>query len=77
MGGSPKARLAFGGRSLIRHTAETLAGILSDGLIVTNTPDRYALLGWAMVGDLVACPMFVNLDAPEDLERARVPWARR
>jgi molybdopterin-guanine dinucleotide biosynthesis protein A len=53
MGGSPKALLPFGGQPLIRHIAETLAGILSDGLIVTNTPDQYAFLGWPMVGDLV------------------------
>jgi molybdopterin-guanine dinucleotide biosynthesis protein A len=52
MGGSPKALLPFGGRPLIEHIAETLRSVLSDCLVVTNTPELYAFLGLPMVGDV-------------------------
>ena len=52
MGGFPKALIPFGGRSLIEHIAETLRSVLSDCLVVTNTPDLYASLGLPMVGDV-------------------------
>ena len=52
MGGSPKALLPFGGRPLIEHIAETLRSVLPDCLVVTNTPELYALLGLPMVGDV-------------------------
>jgi molybdopterin-guanine dinucleotide biosynthesis protein A len=52
MGGSPKALLPFGGRPLIEHIAETLRSVLSDCLVVTNTPELYASLGLPMVGDV-------------------------
>jgi len=52
MGGSPKALLPFGGRSLIEHIAETLRSVLPDCLVVTNTPELYASLGLPMVGDV-------------------------
>ena len=52
MGGFPKALIPFGGRSLIEHIAETLRSVLSDCLVVTNTPDLYASLGLPMVGDI-------------------------
>lgn len=52
MGGSPKALLPFGGRPLIEHIAETLRSVLSDCLVVTNTPELYAALGLPMVGDV-------------------------
>ena len=52
MGGSPKALLPFGGRPLIEHIAETLRSVLSDCLVVTNTPEVYASLGLPMVGDV-------------------------
>ncbi len=52
MGGSPKALLPFGGRPLIEHIAETLRSVLSDCLVVTNTPELYAFLGLPMVGDI-------------------------
>ena len=52
MGGSPKALLPFGGRPLIEHIAETLRSVLSDCLVVTNTPDLYVSLGLPMVGDV-------------------------
>jgi molybdopterin-guanine dinucleotide biosynthesis protein A len=51
MGGSPKALLPFGGRPLIEHIAETLRSVLSDCLVVTNTPELYASLGLPMVDD--------------------------
>jgi molybdopterin-guanine dinucleotide biosynthesis protein A len=54
MGGSPKALLPFGGRPLIEHIAETLRSVLSDCLVVTNTPELYASLGLPMVGDVFA-----------------------
>jgi molybdopterin-guanine dinucleotide biosynthesis protein A len=53
MGGSPKALIQFGGRSLIEHIAETLRSVLSDCLIVTNTPELYASLDLPMVGDVL------------------------
>jgi molybdopterin-guanine dinucleotide biosynthesis protein A len=53
MGGLPKALIPFGGRSLIEHIAETLRSVLSDCLVVTNTPDLYASLGLPMVGDVL------------------------
>jgi molybdopterin-guanine dinucleotide biosynthesis protein A len=52
MGGSPKALLPFGGRSLIEHITETLRSVLPDCLVVTNTPELYASLGLPMVGDV-------------------------
>jgi molybdopterin-guanine dinucleotide biosynthesis protein A len=52
MGGSPKALLPFGGRPLIEHIAETLRSVLSDCLVVTNTPELYPSLGLPMVGDV-------------------------
>jgi molybdopterin-guanine dinucleotide biosynthesis protein A len=52
MGGSPKALLPFGGRSLIEHIAETLRSVLRDCLVVTNTPELYASLGLPMVADV-------------------------
>jgi molybdopterin-guanine dinucleotide biosynthesis protein A len=52
MGGTPKALLPFGDRPLIDHIAETLRSVLSDCLIVTNTPELYRFLGLPMVGDV-------------------------
>ena len=52
VGGSPKALLPFGGRPLIEHISETLRSVLSDCLVVTNTPELYASLGLPMVGDV-------------------------
>src|SRR5262245_4799679 len=52
MGGSPKALLPFGGRPLIEHIAETLRSVLSDCLVVTNTPELYESLDLPMVGDV-------------------------
>jgi molybdopterin-guanine dinucleotide biosynthesis protein A len=52
MGGSPKALLPFGGLPLIEHISETLRSVLSDCLVVTNTPELYGSLGLPMVGDV-------------------------
>ena len=52
MGGSPKGLLRFGGRPLIQHIVETLTSVLSDSLIVTNSPDLYGFLGRPMVADV-------------------------
>ena len=52
MGGSPKALLPFGGRPLIQHILETLGAVLSDCLVVTNSPELYTFLGRPMVGDV-------------------------
>ena len=52
MGGTPKALLPFGGRPLIQHIVETLGSVLSDCLVVTNTPELYAFLGCPLVGDV-------------------------
>lgn len=51
MGGQPKALLELGGKRIIERVVETLAGVLDDLLVVTNTPERYAFLGLPMVPD--------------------------
>lgn len=53
MGGQPKALLDVGGRPIVRRVADTLAAVLDDLLIVTNTPELYAFLGLPMTGDVV------------------------
>lgn len=52
MGGSPKALITFGGRPLIQHIVETLDTVLSDCLVVTNSPELYGFLGRPLVGDV-------------------------
>ncbi len=52
MGGAPKALLSFGDRPLIQYIVETLESVLSDCLVVTNSPELYAFLGRPMVGDV-------------------------
>ena len=52
MGGEPKALLALGGRRIIERVVAALMAVLSDILIVTNTPDLYAFLGLPMVPDV-------------------------
>ena len=51
MGGQPKALLELGGKRIIERVVDTLAGVLDDLLVVTNTPERYAFLGLPMVPD--------------------------
>ena len=52
MGGRPKALIELGGKRIIERIVEVLSGVLSDLLIVTNTPDLYAFLGLPMVPDV-------------------------
>jgi molybdopterin-guanine dinucleotide biosynthesis protein A len=52
--GSNKALALYQGRPLIAHAATVMAEIFTEKLLVTNTPEAYAFLGWPMTGDLVA-----------------------
>lgn len=52
MGGSPKALIPFGERPLIQHIVERVRSVLSDCLIVTNSPELYGFLGVPVVGDV-------------------------
>jgi molybdopterin-guanine dinucleotide biosynthesis protein A len=52
MGGAPKALIPFDGTPLIQRIAGTLAAVLPDCLVVTNTPELYAFLGRPMVADV-------------------------
>ena len=52
MGGSPKALLDLGGRRIIERVVDAVGAVLSDLVLVTNTPDIYAFLGLPMVCDV-------------------------
>lgn len=52
MGGEPKALVELGGSRIIERAVEVVGTVLSDLLIVTNTPDLYAFLGLRMVPDV-------------------------
>jgi molybdopterin-guanine dinucleotide biosynthesis protein A len=52
MGGSPKALIELGGRPIIERVVAALTPAVDDMLVVTNTPELYAFLGLAMVGDV-------------------------
>jgi len=52
MGGRPKALIELGGRPIIERVVAALSPAVDDMLIVTNTPELYAFLGLAMVGDV-------------------------
>lgn len=52
MGGRPKALVEVGGTRIIDRIVEALSPVLSDLMIVTNTPDLYAFLGLPMVPDV-------------------------
>lgn len=49
--GSNKALAVHAGRPLISHVVATLEHLFSAHLLVTNTPETYAFLGWPAVGD--------------------------
>jgi len=49
--GRDKALLPLGGKPLIEHVLQRVAGLGDDVLITTNRPDDYAFLGLRMVGD--------------------------
>ena len=51
MGGEPKALMELGGKLIVERIVEVLRSVLSDLLIVTNTPDLYAFLGLPIVPD--------------------------
>lgn len=52
MGGAPKALMHLGRKRLIERVIDVLDAVLSDLLVVTNTPDLYAFLGLPMVADV-------------------------
>jgi len=52
MGGLPKALMDVGGRRIVERVADVLGQVTDDLLLVTNTPELYAFLGLAMVGDV-------------------------
>jgi len=49
--GRDKALLPLGGKPLIEHVLQRVAGLGDEVLITTNQPDDYAFLGIRMVGD--------------------------
>ncbi len=49
--GRDKALLPLGGKPLIEHVLQRVAGLGDEVLITTNQPDDYAFLGLRMVGD--------------------------
>jgi molybdopterin-guanine dinucleotide biosynthesis protein A len=51
MGGEPKALLELGGKRIVERVVDALAAVLTDLLMVTNTPERYAFLHLPMVAD--------------------------
>src|SRR5438093_1450079 len=51
MGGEPKALMDIAGKRIVERVVDTLAAVLDDLLIVTNTPERYGFLHLPMVPD--------------------------
>ncbi|MDH5297421.1 MAG: molybdenum cofactor guanylyltransferase [Desulfobulbaceae bacterium] len=49
--GSNKALAAYQGRPLISHAAAAMEELFASCLLVTNTPETYRFLGWAMTSD--------------------------
>jgi molybdopterin-guanine dinucleotide biosynthesis protein A len=49
--GGNKALALHRGTALVETIARRLAGIFSETLLITNTPEAYAFLGWPMAGD--------------------------
>jgi molybdopterin-guanine dinucleotide biosynthesis protein A len=52
LGGEPKALVELGGKRIIERIVDVLGSVLSNLLIVTNTPEPYAFLGLPMVPDV-------------------------
>lgn len=50
--GSNKALALLDGKPLISHVADAMEKLFPDLLLVTNTPQTYAFLGWEMIGDI-------------------------
>lgn len=49
--GSNKALALHQGDALIQTIARRLTGLFPETLLITNTPENYAFLGWPMAGD--------------------------
>lgn len=49
--GSNKALALHQGAALIESVTRRLAGLFPETLLITNTPEDYAFLGWPMAGD--------------------------
>jgi len=49
--GSNKALALHQGDALIQTITRRLAGLFPETLLITNTPEEYAFLGWPMAGD--------------------------
>jgi molybdopterin-guanine dinucleotide biosynthesis protein A len=50
--GTNKALTKLAGRLLIEHPATVLADLFTHRLLITNTPEEYAFLGWPMAADI-------------------------
>jgi molybdopterin-guanine dinucleotide biosynthesis protein A len=50
--GSNKALTRLADGFLIEYPARVLAGLFTNRLLITNTPDEYDFLGWPMAGDV-------------------------
>lgn len=50
--GSNKALAQLNGRPLIEISAEVMAAIFPERLLITNDPAAYEFLGWPMAGDI-------------------------
>lgn len=53
MGGRPKALIELGGRRIVERVIDVLATVLDELLLVTNTPELYAVLGVPMIPDAI------------------------
>ena len=51
--GQDKALLDFGGRPLIQHLSQRLAGLAEETLVTTNQPEGYRFLELPLVADLL------------------------
>jgi molybdenum cofactor guanylyltransferase len=53
MGRINKALLEVGGRSIVAQVAETLKGLFTEVLLITNSPEDFRFLGLPMFGDRI------------------------
>ncbi len=53
MGGVNKALLDVGGQPLVERVRDTLARVIPDIVIITNTPEDFRFLGLPLFGDLI------------------------
>ena len=52
MGGVNKALLRIRGRTIVERVRDALAGIFSEVILITNSPEEFAFLGLPMFGDV-------------------------